>query len=88
MAAMIDQEPSHRLRPKRQAMGSSLPFQGPIVLKPYPRLVDERRRLQRVIPPFAPQISARDAAQLAVDQRKQLARRSGALGGHGSLPKP
>lgn len=85
---MIDQKPSHRLRPKRQAMGTSLPFHGPIVLKPYPRLMNERRRLKRVIPPLAPQISASDTSQLAVDQRKELARRSGVLGGHRSSPKP
>ena len=79
MAAVIDEQPAHRLRAEREAVRASLPLAAAFVLKPQPRLVDERRRLQRVIAPLAREISAGDAAQLAVDQRKQLVRRTGSF---------
>src|SRR5882762_1673888 len=72
MAAVIDQQPAHRLRGQRQAMRSSLPLRPMLVLQPEPGLVDERRRLKRVIPPLAPEIPPRDATQLAVDDWKDL----------------
>jgi len=82
VAAVIDEKAPHRLRAERQAMGPSLPFHVPIVLKAQPRLMDERRRLKRMIPPLPSQVPTCHAAQFAVNQRKKLARRIGTLGGH------
>jgi len=70
MPAVVDEQPAHRLRAKGEAMGPSLPVDAAIVSQPQPGLVDERRRLKRVIPPLAPEISARHVPQLAVNHGK------------------
>ena len=43
-----------------------------LIAQAEPRLVHQRRRLQGVLCALAPQIVARDLAQLAVDEREQL----------------
>ena len=45
--------------------------------EPRPRLIGERRRLQRVSLSFVPHLAARDPAQLVVDERCQLVERIG-----------
>src|SRR5688572_2375041 len=85
MAAVIDEQPSHRLRAERQSMRAPLPVLSALVLHAQPGLVDERRRLQRVIAPLLGQVPAGDAAQLAVDEREELGGWSRAFGGHAHL---
>jgi hypothetical protein len=87
IAAVIDEEPPHRLRPEREPMGPPLPLDTAIVLEAKPRLVNERRRLQRVILPLASQIAACYAAQFAVDHRKELAGRRRAFRLHRYLKR-
>jgi hypothetical protein len=67
VAAVIDQQPPHRLRSKREAMSSTLPFIAAIVLKAHPGLVNQRRWLKRMVPTFPAQIAARHTAQFTVD---------------------
>ena len=43
-----------------------------LVLKSYPRLVDERRRLKGVVSPLFAEISTGNLTQLAVNHRKEL----------------
>ena len=72
MPAVIDEQPPHGLRRERQAVGAAVQLHAAFVLQLQPRLVHERRRLQRVVAPLPGQISARHAAQLAVDHGEEL----------------
>jgi hypothetical protein len=87
MASMIDEYPSHGLSAKRESVRLALPFRAAVVLQSDPRFVNERSRLERVVLPFTPQIAARDPAQLAVDGRKELVRRSRTFGCHQLLKR-
>jgi len=69
---VIDQQPSHRDGAECEAVRSPLHVGSPVVLQPEPGLMDERRRLQRVIPPFTLQITAGDTSQLSVNLGKEL----------------
>ena len=56
--------------------------------QPQPRIVYERRRLQRLARAFALQIAARHAAKLVVDERQQLiVRVAVAFTGRGDQPR-
>ena len=70
MTAMIDQDPSHRLRAQGQAVRLPLPVCAAVVLQPHPRFVNECSRLQRVVLSLPAKITLGDAPQLAVDTRK------------------
>jgi hypothetical protein len=52
-------------------VGAVLPIDLALVYQPQKRLVDQRRRLQRVTGTLAAQIAARQAAQLLIDDRRQ-----------------
>ena len=56
----------------RELIGFRVEVAAPLIAQAEPRLVDERRRLQRVLRALAPEIVAGDFAQLAVDEGKQL----------------
>ena len=47
MAAMIDEQPAHRLCPDGEHVGAPLPLRVTLVLQPHPRFVHERRALER-----------------------------------------
>jgi len=82
MTAMIDEQSTHCLRAERKPVSAPFPFTPAVVLKPQPRLMDQRCWLQGVIPPFAAEVSAGDVTQFAVDHRKKRVWRSGILAGH------
>jgi hypothetical protein len=76
---MVDQKPPHCLCSEREAVRATLPLVAALLLQAQPGLVDERGWLERVVSAFARQISARDATQFAVDERKELGRRTRTL---------
>ena len=68
---MIDEDAPHHLRGERVEL---LPvIEGRLILlhQPQPGLVDERRGLQRMAAPLAPEERVGDLPQLAVDDRRQ-----------------
>src|SRR5205809_456654 len=75
MATVIDQHTPHRLCRQRQALRPPRQCGTAVLLQSKPSLVHERRGLQRVIRSLASEIPARDAAQLVVQQRKELLNR-------------
>jgi hypothetical protein len=76
---MVDEQPPHRLRSEREAVGATLPLVAALLLQAQPRLVDERRWLERVVSALTRQISAGYATQFAVNERKELSRRTRTL---------
>ena len=70
-AGVIDQDPAHHAGRHRTEMGAALPLDPRLVDHPQERLVHQRRGLQRVIPPFAPQFLSGNRLQLVIDQRQQ-----------------
>jgi hypothetical protein len=76
---VVDEDAAHDLRGDGVEVRAALPPGLRAVLpgEPQVRLVDERRRLERVARPLAAHLPARDAAQLGVDERGQPVERRG-----------
>ena len=70
-ARALDQDLPHRVRRDGAEVRAVLPALRPILQQPQIRLVDERRRLQRLPGTLAAQIARRQAPQLLVDDRQQ-----------------
>jgi hypothetical protein len=71
-ARMIDEDAPHHLRGQAKEVGAILPRHAPLPDEAQVRLVDERCRLECVVPPLAPEIRGRALPQFAVHQRKQV----------------
>ena len=70
-ARPLDQDLPHRVRGDGGEVGAVLPALGAVLEELEVRLVDERRRLQRLARALALQVVRREAPQLGVDQRHQ-----------------
>ena len=73
---VIDQDPAHDLCRDAKEVCSILPVDLALVDEPEVDLVDERRRLQRVVSSLAPKLARGRPAELSVDEREQLIERS------------
>lgn len=77
VSRMIEKNATHRARSRREEVPAPLPL--PTILRTDEtqiRLVDERRRTERVRAPLVPHPVRGEATQFLVDDRKQLAGRS------------
>src|SRR5262245_33041875 len=63
-------------------MRPTLPLVAMVVLQPQPCFVDECGRLERMVSTFSIQVAARDATELCVNHREELAARGGVPGRH------
>src|SRR5215207_6612199 len=71
VARVVEQDASHDLRGDGEEVRAVLPVHALLVDEPEVRLVDERRRLERVPRVLAPHEVARDAVQLSLDEREE-----------------
>ncbi len=72
-ARVIDQYPPHHLRDQMQKVRAVGPFDRRAVHQAQQGFVHERRALQRVVAPLAPQVAARVCLQFRIDDRGELA---------------
>ena len=72
---VVDENPAHRLRRDPEEVRAVLPPDVALLDELHKRLVDQRRRLERVVLALAPQVARGAASQLAVDQREELVER-------------
>ena len=71
-ARVVHQDPPHHLRGDAVEVAAVLPGDAVLAGQAHERLVDQRRRLQRVIHALVPQVAGGAVPQLVVDQRHQL----------------
>ena len=74
-ARVIHQDPPHQSRRHREKVRAVLPLDSVDIDQPEIRLVDERRRLQRVTHVLVPHVVPGEASELLIDQRRQLFQR-------------
>ena len=70
-ARVIDEDPAHRARREPEELAASGRADAAVVDQPDPRLVDERRRLQRVAVPLVAEQPAGHVLELAVQGLEQ-----------------
>jgi hypothetical protein len=70
-ARVIHQNPAHHLRGNPEEVRTILPGNPVVPGDPEKCLVHDRRRLQRVIAPFLPQVGGRAPLQVAVHERDE-----------------
>ena len=75
IACVVDENPPHHLCGKRVELLAVVELQLFLPHEAEPGFVDECRRLQRVVWPFAAQVVPRSSAQLVVDERRQPPKR-------------
>ena len=75
LARIVDQDAAHRARRDREELSAIDPLRVCLSGEPHVRLVHDGGGGQRVTTRFGPQLSVRDAFQLAVDQRHELVHR-------------
>lgn len=68
---VIHENPSHCLRRDSKELRAVLPVDRVLPHQTHVRLIDERRRLERVVAPLVPEKACRYAPQLVVDERQQ-----------------
>ena len=73
---VIDQDPAHDLCRDAKKVCPILPVDLALIDEPQVDLVNERRRLQRVVSPLAPKLARGRPAELGVDEREQQIERS------------
>jgi hypothetical protein len=66
-AGVIDQDPPHHLRRHPKEVRPVLPIGLSLIDEAQVDLVDERRRLERVIGPLHPELPVGDATELRID---------------------
>jgi hypothetical protein len=69
---VIDEDSAHHLCRHAEKMRAIVPVDVPLIDETQIHLMDERSRLQGMTGPFAAKLTRGDAAQLGVDERKQL----------------
>jgi hypothetical protein len=74
---MVDENAAHRLCGHAEEVRSILPVDLALIDETQVDLVDERRRLQRVIHALASELTGSDAAQLGIQERQELVERGG-----------
>src|SRR5262245_56500842 len=74
---MVNEDSAHRVRGHAEKMCSILPTHMALVDEPKVDLMDERRRLKRVVYALTSKLAGRDAPELVIDERQQLFERSG-----------
>ena len=70
-AGSLDENLAHRVRRDGAEMRAVLPPPGLVLQETQVRLMDERRRLQRLAGPLATEITRRKAPELLVHDRQQ-----------------
>ena len=73
---VIDQDAAHDVRGDTKEMRPILPIHLPLIDEPDEHFVDERRRLEGVVSPFASQLTGCDATEFGVDEWQQLIERT------------
>lgn len=71
-AGVIDQDLAHDAGRHREEMRAVLPLRLFLIYQPNISFMDQSRCLQRVVRPFAAEVSGREPAKLVVNQRYQL----------------
>src|SRR5262249_37823666 len=66
---VIDQHLSHQPRGRAEEVRAILPIDFALVYQPQKNLMDQSRRLQRVVDPLTAKIALRHPAQLVIDDR-------------------
>ena len=74
-ARVIDEDAPHQPRGHREELRAISPPHAAHAREPQKRFVDERRRLQRMVAPFATHLPPRHAAQVAVHDRHERVER-------------
>jgi hypothetical protein len=72
LARMVDENPPHHPRGHAEEVGAVEPGQLLLAHEPDEGLVDQRRRLQRVIATLSSQVAGRSLAKLLVHERDQI----------------
>jgi hypothetical protein len=72
LARMIDQDAPHHVRGDAEEVGAVLPGNPVLTCEAHIGLVDERRRLQRVIKSLPTKIRRGLSSELAIDERDQI----------------
>jgi hypothetical protein len=72
---VIDQDPSHDLRRDTIEMRSIVPIDLALADEPHVHLMNQCRRLQRVVGPLVPELPRRHAPELGVDHGQQFGER-------------
>ena len=67
----IDKNPTHHLRSDREELRAALPRHARLAVQPHPRLVHERRCLERLTLAFTAQRAARLSPQIVVDESRE-----------------
>jgi hypothetical protein len=73
LPGMMNQNLSHQVGGDGEELRAAATFHLGLIDHPQIRLVDQRRRLERVVLPFASNVGRRQTAQLAVQQRDKVA---------------
>lgn len=73
---MIDEDPAHQLRRNAEELRTVLPGRASLIDQAHVQLVYERRRRERVIGTFPPELARRDPPQLAIDDGEQAIERA------------
>src|SRR5205085_12565177 len=74
-AGVVHKDAPHRLRGDAEKMGAVLPADSPLIHQLQERFMDERRGLQGVVAPLAPEVAGGQPAQLGVNLRQQAVER-------------
>ncbi len=72
---MVHEDAAHEVRCKPEEVRAALPVHRLLIHQPHEGFVHQRRALDRVVRPFAPQVPLRERAQLLVDEPGELAER-------------
>jgi hypothetical protein len=78
---VIDQDPPHELRGESDELRTALPGNVPLIDQPQVSLMNQGRTLQGVICPLGAQLPVGKPAELAINERHQLAERTLVAGG-------
>ena len=72
VAGVINQDAAHELGGDAEEVGAALPINAGLIHQLHVGFVDQRRRLQRMVPAFAAHVVGGDAAQFGVHDREEL----------------
>ena len=73
---MIHEDAAHELRRDAEELRAMLPRRSPLIHQPEIEFMNERRRRERVIGTFPPELARRDPPQLAINYGEQAIERA------------